>query len=269
MNETTAVSETAGTDRYVSGLGLRQANRFPPYHPWDRNFFAIWLAAIWFAMIAGFGNDMIERFQHHTLDFPWIVYPHAAVYVGWLLLLTSQIVLIRRRNIALHRRMGMLALVLLPLMAILGPATAIVVDRVYFGNPHLALPPEFLGTQFTNVLGCVVLLGAGFVLRTNSSAHKRLMLMGTLAITEPGFARFLAHPLYLELGSGAFVRWVEHYVATAVLMVGVGVYDYITRRRLHPAYVISLVFILTLEIWSAWVYYQPWWRTLTLHMVGH
>ena len=43
--------------------------------------------------------------------------------------------------------------------------------------------------ELVYVVGSIVLLTAGFLMRRNPAAHKRLMVMGTIALTEPGFSR--------------------------------------------------------------------------------
>jgi len=264
-NQTAGMPHMAGmTSR---GGGIR---KFAPHHRWDRNFFAIWLAAIWFGTIAGFGYDMFKKFEHGALHYPWVVHVHAAVYLGWLALLTSQILLVRRGRMDLHRRMGQLALVLLPLMFVLGPAAALTMDHLQFGQPGTAsfkLP--FLAIQFSNVLTSVTLLIIGLLRRRDPSAHKRLMLMGTLVLTEPGYSRFLFVPLHQVFGNGVLQFWLTDYFMTIVLMLGVGIYDLITRKRLHPAYVGALVFCLTTQLLSAWAFHLHAWRAFTVQLVGH
>ena len=256
------VAEMAGR-----GHGIR---RFAPYHHWDRNFFAIWLAAIWIGTIGGFGYDMVRKLEQGTLHYPWVIHVHAAVYLGWLALLTTQILLVRRKRVALHRRMGQLALVLLPLMAILGPAAALTMDRLHFSQPGtVSFQLPFLAIQFSNVLTSVTLISIGLARRRDSPAHKRLILMGTLVLTEPGYSRLLLGPLLHVFGNGVLQFWIADYFMTIILMLGVGVYDLITRRRLHPAYVGALAFCLTTQLLSAWAFHLPAWRAFTMHLVGH
>jgi hypothetical protein len=264
-NQTVGLPHMAGMAG--RGGGVR---RFAPNHPWDRNFFATWLAAIWIGTIAGFGYDMVKKFEHGGLHYPWVIHIHAAVYVGWLALLTAQILLVRRGRVDLHRRMGQLALVLLPLMAVLGPAAALTMDRLQFSQPGtVSFRLPFLAIQFSNVLTSITLIVIGLARRRDPSAHKRLMLMGTLVLTEPGYSRFLFMPLYQVFGNGVLAFWLTDYFMTIVLMLGVGVYDLITRKRLHPAYAGALAFCLGTQLLSAWAFHLPAWRALTVHLVGH
>ena len=192
---------------------------------------------------------------------------HALAFLGWLMLFSVQILLIRRGSIRLHRRLGILALLLLPAMIVLGPATAIVMDAARYGPGNTSFP--FMSTQFTNVLASSVLILAGLWWRKSASAHKRLMLMGTLALTEPGLSRIYAGWLYDRLGEGFGPYLVETYSGGFVLMLGGGLYDLATRGRLHPAYVAAFAWCLANEVAAAWLYYLPWWADVTRHLVGH
>ncbi|MET0307387.1 MAG: hypothetical protein ABW023_01660 [Sphingomonas sp.] len=155
-------------------MATAPARHFAPFHKWDRNFFLILLLAIWIAILGGFGLDMARRAMAGRLSFPWIVHVHALAFTGWLLLFAAQVLLVRTRNVALHRKLGLAALLLLPMMLLLGPATVIVLNTA-----DQAAPPEqlsFMSTQLTNVLGSAALLAAGLLSRRDPTAHKRLML---------------------------------------------------------------------------------------------
>jgi uncharacterized membrane protein YozB (DUF420 family) len=159
----------------------------------DRNFFLGYVLLIWAVTIAGFGLEMVGKFADGSLHYLLIVHAHALAFVAWLVLLTTQIVLIRRGNQALHRRLGVTAVAMIPLMAILAIATVIVTKTLKYGNPDTSFP--FMSIQFTNVLASTVLFVAGLWLRRSSTKHKRLMLMGTLVLTEPGIRRVVSYLL--------------------------------------------------------------------------
>lgn len=243
--------------------------KFAGWHPQDRNFILACVLMIFAVTLGGFIRDMLITYQKTgSLSYPLIIHLHALAYTGWLLLFATQTVLVRTRNVALHRSLGLIALVLLPLMVVLGPIAAITWDARRYGPGHLAFP--FMATQFTNVLSSSVLIVAGLIARKSPAAHKRLMLMGTIALTEPGFAR-LYPDFWMDLfwNKGFWAYFLSDYIGTIMLMIGVGFYDYTTRRRLHPAYVAAFVWIMANETLAAWLYQQPWWAQVTTHLVGH
>lgn len=247
---------------------MQAQGKFASWHPQDRNFVLACLIVIMVGTLGGFIRDMLITYPQTGLRYPLIVHLHALAYTGWLALFAAQTLLIRTRNVALHRSLGMAAVVLLPLMIVLGPATALTWDALHYGHPRTAFP--FMSTQFTNVLGASVLIIAGLIARKSPAAHKRLMLMGTIALTEPGFSR-----LYPDVWSNLFwdkgfwAYFPADFIGTELMMIAVGWYDLATRRRLHPAYVAAFVWILANEATAAWLYQQPWWAAMTTHLVGH
>lgn len=233
----------------------------------DRNFFLAYALLIWAVTIAGFGLEMAGKFADGTLHYPWIVHAHAIAFVGWLILLTVQIVLIRRGDRALHRRLGIVAVAMIPLMAILAIATVIVSKTLKYGHPDTTFP--FMSIQFTNVVASTALLVAGLLMRRSPVAHKRLLMMGTLVLTEPGIRRIVGYALNGDFHDGFWPFMVETYAGTLLLMVGLGAYDLFTRHRLHPTYVFAFSWCLANQILATWLYYQPWWSGYTAHLVGH
>lgn len=243
------------------------AAAFAPHHRRDRAVIAALVVIIWVAILTGFGLDMVRKAATKGLHYPLIVHLHALTYGAWLVVLALQVWLVRTRRVAVHRRVGMVVLLLLPLMLVLGPAVAISQNAA---NPLIQdRSLSFMSVQLTNVLGCVALIAAGFFARGDASAHKRLMLMGTIAITEPGFARIWAHQLRDFLGDGYLPYFVSTYIGTIVLVIAVGIYDLVTRGRLHPAYVAAALWIFANEAAATWLFYQPFWLVWMKALTGH
>ena len=240
---------------------------FAPHHRHDRTMVAAMVFAIWLAILLGFGIDIVKRAHGHALTFSWVVHLHVIAYTGWLVLLAAQVWLVRTGRVALHRRLGLAALILLPAMLVLGLATAYygVVDNPYMPDKWIA----WLSVNFTNAVGSIVLLTAGFLMRRNPAAHKRLMVMGTIAVTEPGFSRIWLSFLEARLGEGYVPFYVATYIGTFVLVVAVGVYDLATRRRLHPAYVAAALWIFANQALADWLFHQPFWLAAMKQMTGH
>src|SRR6202012_6103207 len=106
----------------------------------------------------------------------------------WLVLLTVQLLLIRGNRHDIHRKLGIWGAALAAIMIVLGPATAIYMQRYHFGTPEG--DPSFLAVQLTDILGFAGLVSFAIARRRESAAHKRLILLATLYISDAGFARF-------------------------------------------------------------------------------
>jgi hypothetical protein len=243
------------------------ASGFAAHHRYDRTMIAAAVFGIWLAIVVGFAIDIFRRAHIGALNFSLIVHLHAIAYTSWLVLLAVQVWLMRARRAEVHRRLGWAALFLLPAMLVLGPATAFygVADNPYMPDKWIA----WLSVNYTNALGSVALLTAGFLMRRNPAAHKRLMVMGTIAVTEPGFSRIWEPWLEARLGQGYLPFYVSTYVGTFLLVIAVGAYDLATRRRLHPAYIAAALWIFANEALATWLFYQPFWLDWMKNLTGH
>lgn len=240
---------------------------FPLHHRHDRRMIAAVVVAIWLAIVTGFALDIVHRAHIGALNFSPIVHLHAIAYTGWLVLLAVQVWLVRTGRRAAHKKLGWAALILLPAMLILGPLTAY---AGVAGNPYM--PDKWiawLSVNYTNAFGSVALLTAGFLMRRNPAAHKRLMLMGTIAVTEPGFSRIWMDFLEARVGDGYLGFYVSTYIGTLLLVIAVGAYDLATRRRLHPTYIAAALWIFANEALADWLFHQHFWLVAMKEMTGH
>lgn len=238
-----------------------------PFHRSDRSFFLVMTVLMWGGILTGFGGDIVHHLSAHEPAFPLIVHFHAAAFVGWMALFTTQMTLIRTGRQDLHRKVGVAAIGLAAVMVVLGPATAVYMDSLKFAADHK--PPAFLAVQFSDIVAFVVLLTAGLLWRKSPSAHKRLVLLATLYITDAGFARALGGPIHAALGDGYAATFLGLYLGNDTLILGFGGYDLATRGRLHPAFVAGVTFVLAIQLAAVWLLTQSTaWAQFSLHLIG-
>ncbi len=256
---------------------MQQTKPFAPTHPWDRNFFLVMAVLIWFAIVSGFTNDIIKLKAEGRLDFPLITHIHGAVFVGWLVLFTTQIILIRRKNYSLHKKLGIAGAILATIMVILGAMTAINSEKVKFGTEFS--DPAFLSIMLGDMLLFGTLVAAGIYHRKSSSSHKRLMLIATIVLTDAGFGRWLNNyiaPLFGDFYwnyhnfSDGFLPFIGFQLLLPfTLMLIAGIYDLITRRRFHPVYLWAVLWWFIVNIVMAWLYFSPEWLKVAKQLIGH
>jgi len=245
---------------------------FPARSTSDRNAFLFFVGMVWVGVLSGFGYDSFIHVRAHGLDYPLIVHLHAAVFVGWLTLFTAQVALIRDGRIALHRKVGSFGAILFGVMLIVGPATAMVVQTRI--SEMRGTPPIMLAVQFTDMLAFAILTGSGLLLRRNGMAHKRLMLLGLFYISDAAFVRLLKTLVAAPRGPAFFAEGFWGQMATLyffsdLLVFGLGIYDFLTRRKLHPAYVAGVAVTLTFQLTAYTLLQTPGWKAISLHIIGH
>jgi len=238
---------------------------FAPHHKWDRNAFLVLVGLIWLGIVMGFGPAIFKHLQTGQ-SYPLIIHFHAAFFVGWLLLLTMQLLLIRIRRTDLHRKLGMAGMAMAPVMVVLGIAAGIIVERINFGT-SLSRPP-FMAIEFTDMLAFAGLAGAAFVLRGNASAHKRLILLATFYITDAGYSRWLGPSVHSIIGSGFSGRFTGLFLGPDLMLLALGGYDLATRKRLHPAYIAGSLWMLACQLGGVGLYRLPEWKPVALAIIG-
>lgn len=242
--------------------------RFAPRAKWDRDFFLLVVGLIWLGILMGFVPDIAAHIRTHKPACPLVVHIHAAAFVGWLCLLTTQVVLIRSGRADIHRKLGIAGAVLASVMVVLALAASVIVDRLHFGKPDS--DPSFLAIQLADILNFGTLAAAAVVLRKTPSAHKRLTLLATIFIADAGFARWWGGSIAKSVGGeGFWQNWAIMYLSDILLVALLGGYDLLTRRRLHPAFVAGSLFGLTAEVIAVWFYVSPWWKPVATRLLGY
>ena len=240
---------------------------FASWHRWDAVAFPLFVAAIWAGLLGGFVPDIVLHFSQGKPAYPLIVHVHALFFTSWPVLLTVQVALIRTQRVALHRKLGLAGAFIALAMVILGPATAYVVQNRNWGTP--ASDPAFLRIQLTDIAAFGAMVAAGLLLRRDSASHKRLMLLGSLYITDAGFGRMFGIFFQGLGGGGWWGFFVEGSLQPDILILALGLYDLATRGRLHRVYLSAVAWLALMQISSITLYYNANWGVIARHLLGH
>ena len=198
-----------------------------------------------------------------------LVHVHGFVFTAWMALFVAQSALVLKHRTATHRKLGVAAAILAVGMVIVG----IGIDRSSITpeaqaawearNPSLLDSGARVAARNSgNVVLFGMLFAGAFALRHNSAAHKRLMLLATVAIMMAPTVRLLSTIGWpLTLGSsgftapnGFFVQTVTPFLATANLwnlvclpyFLGLVGYDLKTLNSVHPATLVGGLLIFSL-----------------------
>lgn len=227
----------------------------------DRRPFAVWLALLWIGVLAGFGLDM-PRFLHQVPPPPLIVHIHAVVFTGWMVLLTAQILLVLGDRVAVHRRLGWITAAWACVMAILGPWASMVAKGPVPSGPA---SPQFLSIQFGAILAFVVFVVWGIALRNNPAAHKRIMILSTVALVSAGYGRVTEY--YLPEPHSAVVWFAWNYYGDVLLLALMAAWD-LWRGRLMKQFALGAVGLVALEGLNAFLYSWGPWKTFTTGLLA-
>jgi hypothetical protein len=161
-----------------------------------------------------------------------LVHIHAAFFVSWILLLLIQNALVALRRVRWHRALGILGLVLPPLMLVFGVLTLF--DSIRRNGTGIPAEMILVG-DLEELFLFVFLTGWGMLARRNSASHKRLMILGTMAMLGPAINRW-PFPESLRIPGTIAV-----YAAIPLLVMA---YDLWSRRNVHRSTAIACLLIL-------------------------
>jgi len=158
-----------------------------------------------------------------------LVHIHGALFVSWIFFLVIQTSLVAARKVKWHMTLGIGGLVLPPLMVVVG-----VLTLFYDIRRDSSIPPELLLVGDLGELALFAVLTSWALLaRRDAPAHKRLMILGTMAILGPAIARW---PIPFNP-----VVILSIYVCLPLLVVA---YDLWSRRRVHRSTAIAYAMII-------------------------
>jgi hypothetical protein len=190
------------------------------------------------------------------------------IFGGWLVLFTAQISLIRSGRVHIHRKLGLAAVVLVPVMVVLGVATTLVSRRVHFAagqNDMLA----FMIVPLTDMLLFPSLVIPALLLRKDPATHKRLILLATASLLPAAFGRWIGPWILAYFGDGFFGLMAQAYLGSDVMILGAILYDLVTRGRIHAVYLIGVPWILAVQAITSAIYHWSGWLSMAQRMIGY
>jgi hypothetical protein len=200
-------------------------------HANDRVFYSGMAIALAVVVFAGFARTYyVPLFSGGPtltiagLPFTTLVHVHAALFTAWVALFIAQTALVANRRVALHRKLGIAGAVLAGAMVVAGFAIRIWEFHALRG-PSVPLTPPVLVFGMFDMIMFAVFVSTAIVLRRNSEAHKRLMLLAYVCILTAAVARVPGVPN----------RYAYFAFSLLPLFAGVA-YDIFSRRRVHKVY---------------------------------
>jgi len=190
-----------------------------------------------------------------------LAHVHGVLFTAWMLLYLVQTGLISAGRIDLHRVVGPVTVILGVVMVPLGVATAIITKQVA-AAAHLPPPGPPIVFPLGAIFTFAALVGWAVAMRKRAAWHKRLMLLGTLAILTTPLARitrFTQVPMVPAYGG---------MILTDVILVALVAYDLRTSGRLHAATKWGGGFFLATQAVRVALNFSPAWQAFAKGLTG-
>src|SRR5689334_6238025 len=185
-----------------------------------------------------------------------LVHLHALLFSSSVALFVLQTGLVAVRRTDLHRRLGVLGVVLAVAMVIVGTLTAL--HQAERGSGPPSLPPlTWLAVPLFDILVFAALVGTALAVRRKPQIHKRLMFVTMVALMSPAIGR-MPTPSFLN-----------DYIVTFVLpdlgLLALAAWDLRSAGRVHRVTVLAGGFLVASQllrvlIWrtAPWLAFARW-----------
>ncbi len=167
-----------------------------------------------------------------------LVHFHAVVMTAWVLYFTTQIALVRTKNLKLHMTMGFVGIGLAALVVVVGMVTAWDSHIIRQTAPAGMHPHAFFIVPVLDMLYFLVVFAAAIYYRKRPAEHKSLMLMTAINFSPAAIARMPLLPPDLMM-----IQWLVF-----PSLLGIACFAWYTwrHRKVNWAFAIALtVFVVS------------------------
>jgi hypothetical protein len=184
-----------------------------------------------------------------------ILHVHGAVFSLWMILYAVQTAFIAAHRVRWHRTFGTIAFCLPPLMVVLGVIAA--VDALHRGVRIGPLDPATsLAIPLLGIVAFTVVIYVSWRMRKQAAAHKRLILLATMGLTEAAWGRFPWARMGISPAAGAVG-------GLGILVLLLVAYDLIALHRVHRSTMWAAPFTFVLNAFAVPVGMSAAWHAFS------
>lgn len=252
----------------------------PRAHAIDRWIYVFTAASFIAIVLAGFIPSSLGKIAAvqggARPPFPLVLHLHAVLMGSFLLLLLAQTTLVATGRCDLHRRVGLLAMVIAPALVAVG---FVLVPTTYHAvwNAAQAAPPgaqeqlQQVVRRVDNIMLLQLRIGILFPLclliglrarGREAGLHKRMMILATALALPAGIDRIPWLPSTLP-GSP-----LAPDLYTLLAVSPMFVWDVVRNRSVHKAYWIWIGVSLPFAVAVHGLWDTPWWHTTARQLMG-
>ena len=209
----------------------------------------------------GFWRSYFGPLLAGTLATTRVVHVHAVVQVVWLALLVTQVALAATGRIRQHMQVGKWVFAWGLVVIVVGLVLSFKTFAAHIAAGEAAVGQRRLFAFLRDMVFFTPFLIAGWVYRRRPEIHKRLMLTAATILLLPAVSRMTF------LGPPPQPVW-EFMLVWPIPIYVLMIYDYATRRLIHPVYVIGVLAMLTMRVMlplrttEAWMTVSGWFVSL-------
>ena len=244
----------------------------------DRWIFTFMAGLLLVTVLTGFipsGQLQLEQIEAGMRGpFLPVVHVHAFVMGAWILLLLAQTSLVASDNRALHRKLGMVGMVLMPAMVITGFVLVPSIYRVIWSLDPAVVPAEVIAVQketFTNISLAQIRIGILFPVfvalalsmrKSDPENHKRLMILATVMPIPAALDRILWLPNTMPDSP------IAPDLYTLLLILPMFAYDILRNKKIPKAYKYWFAGWFPTSIIINVMWSSPWWLATAPVIMG-
>lgn len=221
------------------------------------SYFYVWSALACAAVaFLGFTPTYFAPLAKGAFNASPVVHIHGMVFFAWTLFFVYQTWLVANGRTMRHRDIGLIGISFATAMTFLGLLVAVASAHRAGAAGFLSDGKQFLVVPVTGIMTFAVLFACAIGYARNKEVHKRLMLVATASILDAAVARWFMVFLAPPPVPGASpvppvgVALVPALLVDLFIVAGI-VYDWRTRGRPHPAYLIAGAAVLALQLLRA------------------
>jgi hypothetical protein len=225
----------------------------------DKYFYFAMSLTIAAIVVWGFSHTVEQNLLHAAPPRPLLLWFHGAAFSTWVLFFIFQSLLVRTRNVRVHRFFGWFGVALAAVMVPLGVAIAIIMGRFDTYTLHEPGSDAFLIIPFYDMVVFALLIGLAIWWRKKPELHRRLIFVATCCLLDAAFGRIdylFDHNLFM-------------YCIDGVILLGV-VRDLLVNRRIHAIYLTALPLLVVSQMWvvNTWRSNAGWWLRVADRLLG-
>lgn len=214
-------------------------------------FFYYFSGIILITVIIAFGLNILLQRYHVSSAMPLILI-HGISMLLWYFLFFWQTRLIRKGNPRVHKKLGLLSIILSVSIVISGVMVAI---ANYRGEGEaLTILGNFLGMFLF-----AIFYGFALINRFRAAVHKRLMLIASIAMLSPALVRIIRLIEINEFITGPV--WI-------IFMLVLPIYEYRKEKKIHKTTLIATGILLLSLFISIPIGFSEGWSNLMQSIFG-